>query len=280
MRAKVALAWPYAQWSKPLGCWENLSDPNPEPVDIIIPVLPKDLDVLPIVVAGIRENFSHPIACIYIVAPESEHVRHFCSNFGCTFVDERQVNCLRPEEIQYNYRGRNRSKWIYQQLLKLSADIGTSKWYFISDADTVLIRPHLFRIKDRHVFYQLPVIHLPYRYAYHTLIGRRAKQALTFVSHMMMFSREKIKQMHRHIESRHNLRWDEAIVSIIDEDELSCFADYETYGTYIYQTEGATTFPLYNTELKRDKLLSYDLLKNNYNKITGTLSFHAWLSEK
>ncbi len=280
MRARVAVAWPLAKRLNPLGSWEKIKDHNQEPVDIVIPVLPKDLDVLPLVVQGVRENFQHPIGGVYIVAPESAALRDFCSATDCNFVDERAVPCATPDKIRYNFKGRDRSKWIYQQLLKLSGAVGSSKWYFITDADTVLIRPHVFRCGNRHIFYQLPVIHLPYRYAYHRLLGKKATQALTFVSHMMMFSRERVHQLHGMIESRHSKRWDEAIISIIDQDELSCFADYETYGTFIQQSEGAITFPFYNMEFKRDSLAPFSDLKKRYSADTGTLSFHAWLNDR
>ena len=44
--------------------------PHPsEPIDVVIPVVPKDLDILPTCIEGLRRNFANVLGGIYLVAP-------------------------------------------------------------------------------------------------------------------------------------------------------------------------------------------------------------------
>ncbi len=44
-------------------------------IDVLIPVIEKDLKVLPFVIDGVRKNVKHPIGNILIVAPPSEKIK-------------------------------------------------------------------------------------------------------------------------------------------------------------------------------------------------------------
>lgn len=49
-----------------------LPPPAGEPVDVVIPVVPKDLGILPLCLEGIRHSLNHPVGDIYVVAPQGE----------------------------------------------------------------------------------------------------------------------------------------------------------------------------------------------------------------
>jgi hypothetical protein len=94
------------------------------PLDVIVLFAEKDLEVLPRVVAGVRENLRHPIERILLVgaAQMAQAVSKLCQEQGCVFLDERMVTPLRKEDLPYTVKGEDRSGWLYQQFLKWSCD--------------------------------------------------------------------------------------------------------------------------------------------------------------
>lgn len=65
--------------------------PSQEPLDIVIPVIEKDLKILPLALAGIRECVQNPVSEIYVVAPESGAIEELCRNERVVFVPESTV---------------------------------------------------------------------------------------------------------------------------------------------------------------------------------------------
>jgi hypothetical protein len=253
-------------------------DPNSDPVDILIPAIEKDLPILPLVLESLRKNFAHPIREIYIISPGLQSIRDFCQTETCSFVDESDIDCRRPTEINYIYHGLDRSKWLYQQLLKLSNQIGNSSWFFVCDADTALIRRTPFRMGESSLFYKLSYIHIPYRYHLLRLINYRSLASLSFVSHMMMFNRGHLNDLRDTIQKRHQLRWDDAIINTLNHNEKSSFSEYESYGTYVSRQFKHLILPAYNTELKREEFFSLQQLQSRYEQTAVTISFHNWMN--
>ncbi|WP_340003360.1 hypothetical protein MHH52_14760 [Paenibacillus sp. FSL K6-0276] len=80
------------------------------------------------------------------------------------------------------------------------------------DADTVLIRPNVFKTGDKTVFYcrnwSLP----EYSRTYKKLMGKSRSAKLSFVTHYLLFEKAKVKQLKQAIESKHNTSWHSAIM--------------------------------------------------------------------
>ncbi|MDR2802155.1 MAG: hypothetical protein LBB31_02935, partial [Prevotellaceae bacterium] len=59
-----------------------------EEIDVVIPVIKKDLPVLSLCIEGVRTCVQHPIKNIYIVAPPQQEILSFCESNGLVYVDE------------------------------------------------------------------------------------------------------------------------------------------------------------------------------------------------
>ncbi|WP_370866273.1 DUF6492 family protein [Bacteroides nordii] len=120
--------------------------PNAETaLDVIIPILEKDLAILPLCIEGLRSCVQHTIKNIYLISSNNENIKQFAEKNQLKFINEKEVLGYGAEQVGFiTSNGRNRSGWIFQQLLKLSAQIGTERFFLVIDADHILIRPHTF----------------------------------------------------------------------------------------------------------------------------------------
>ena len=76
--------------------WEMLPQKSlkasDEPIDVVIPIISKDLAILPLCLQGVRKNICHPIKAIYIVAPNDPAIKAFCEKEHLVFhKSERMV---------------------------------------------------------------------------------------------------------------------------------------------------------------------------------------------
>lgn len=267
--------------------WVNFFSKSVKPnllisIDIIIPIIEKDLVILPLCLEGLKNNVSHKIENIYIIAPDNKLIKEFTKVNNLIFVDENTVLGYSSKDINYTTtNGLNRSGWIFQQLLKLSGRVGTSRYYLVIDADHVLIKPHVF-ITDNNlmVFYQSSEFHFPYYKIIYNLIRIHYMPLFSFVSHKMIFDKEELKKLQQKIEicSRKKLHWDEIILSSLNPNEPSCFSEFELYGNYIEKTK-KILLPWRQKALKKNKLTSCDNLKNIYSKY-WSVTFPSYLNNR
>ncbi|WP_373430068.1 DUF6492 family protein [Paenibacillus sp. GD4] len=204
-------------------------------IDVFIPAIDKDLPTLPYVIDAVRKYVRHPIGKIHIVAPMSKQIRALCAKKGCKFVHEHRVLPIRKSYIDYRSRTWDRSGWLYQQLLKLNGDTICKRDFLVVDADTVFIRPHRFRIGGKAVFYCRDWSQPEYFTTYQKLLGRKKAAPRSFVTHYMLFEREKLRELKRKIESRHGQVWYKAIIQSINRRKQFGFSEFETYGNYVYE---------------------------------------------
>ncbi|MBB6733728.1 DUF6492 family protein [Cohnella zeiphila] len=205
------------------------------PIDVVIPAIPKDLGTLPHVIDGVRKHVAHPIGRIFIVAPSSDKIKAVCKRKGCTFVHESTVLPLRKKDIVYRSKRWERSGWLYQQLLKLgSSSVVGHRHFLVIDADTVLIRPHRFSADGKTTFYCRGWSQPEYFVTYRKLLGEKPPRPRSFVTHYMMFDKEKLRSLKHKIESRHGTNWYRAIIRSIDRKKQFGFSEFETYGNYVY----------------------------------------------
>lgn len=210
---------------------------NTPQIDVLIPAIEKDLGTLPLVIDAVRKYVKHPIGEIIIVAPWKQRILDLCSRKGCRFVNEDTVLPITKKDIHYQSKTWDRTGWLYQQLLKLNGDtLSSSKYYMVIDADTVLIRPHVFKVGDKTVFYCRNWSQNEYFNTYRKLMGRNRSARLSFVTHYMLFEKSKVKQLKQAIESKHNTSWYSAIMKSMNRSKQFAFSEFETYGNFLYSS--------------------------------------------
>ncbi len=250
------------------------------PIDVVIPAVDKDADVLKYVIDSIRKNVRHPIGDIVIVSPKSEIIMDLCKAKECIFVDEKTVLPITKKDINYTVRGENRSGWLFQQLLKWSGDKYVKNDYFlIADADTIFCRPQVFIDKEKVI---LPVnsqlCHIPYFEVYRKLTGDEIKPLVNFTSHHSLFQKNKLAAVKKKIEEQCGVQWYSAIINNIDINEGSFVSDYETYGQFVYQNY-PKEFILehwFNLSLSRKNLDNLLELVNKCGLDYKSISFHSY----
>lgn len=252
-------------------------------LDILIPIVEKDLEILPFTVQYARKNILHPIKNVYIVAPESIKIREYAETMNCIFVEEGTVLPFSMRDIDYFPKNTDRRGWLFQQLLKLSADhICESENILILDADTLFMRPQSFFHKDQVIFNCSEERHIPYRVMYQKLIQEEATGFYSFVAHSMLFQKKKLQELKAYIEKLHGKAWYEAILDLINKNDLSGFSEYETYGQFVSSRYSESTIHLYffNLGLNREKHLK-NVIENKFSlgKMIKTCSFHSWLDK-
>jgi hypothetical protein len=251
--------------------------PSREPIDIIIPLINKDLGILPLCLEGIRNCVTNTIQDIYIISPLDDEIKNFCIKFNLNFIDEKEVLSYSPNDLNLN--NMDRSGWIYQQLLKLSGNFGTCRNYLTIDADHILIQPHTFLAENgKTVFYKS----LEGRKSYNENIKKLMRVDLknismySFISHKMLFDKFKIAELQKQIRDINSVKsWDNAIINSIDTSEGACFSEFELYGNFVSNGYSLNR-PWKNINLKYSELLTYEDLKKKYNKIYRTITFPAW----
>lgn len=251
------------------------------PLDIIIPAIEKDIDTLPYVVEAARKHIKHPIDKIFIVAPITIKLKELSSKLNCVFIDEKSVLGYNKSVINYNFNGSDRSGWLFQQLLKLCSDKISSKSHFlILDADTIFIRSKKFEHKNKIILDFSDEYHSPYYTTYEKLTGLQHNFPVSFVSHYMLFEAKKLKELRQLIEKHNNCDWDKAIIGTADNNQLSCFSEYETYANFVlqkYKSEYLISY-WFNKNVPALELINISQLINQYSKKLLSLSFHSYNS--
>jgi len=222
----------------------------------------------------------HPIGDIVIIIPKSEIIMNLCKMRKCVFVDEDTVLPITKKDIKYTVNGKDRSGWLFQQLLKWSGDKYAKNDYFlIADADTIFCRPQVF-IYDNKVI--LPVsnqlCHVPYFVTYSKLLGQKILPLINFTSHHSLFQKNRLTTLKKKIEKHNKTKWYKAIVNSIDTNEGSSVSDYETYGQFVYSTcpNDYILEHWFNLSMSRSMLGGISkILKENYKKYK-TISFHSY----
>lgn len=208
----------------------NLDIPSSQvPIDVIIPVIEKDIDTLLLTIESARSNILQPITNIYLIAPESEKLRKIASEKNCKFVLEDTI-------FPVFSNNKKRKGWIKQQYLKLNADtVGESEHFLIMDADTILIRPQIFVTNDKKEV--LNILH-DYWFCRKQMVkmalGFEKFHNVDFTSHHMLMSKTKLKALKKHLQELHGKSWQDALDSL-DLPKNDSFSEYELYGNFAAQ---------------------------------------------
>lgn len=258
-------------------------------IDILIPVIEKDLEVLPYVIDSARKHIRHQIGDIIIVAPETSKIKRLCFQKNSKFINENSVLPITKKDIDYSPKRRNikvdRSGWLFQQLLKLSGDtLSSQESFLVLDADTVLIRPHVFESNGKTVFFYRKLYYKPYFDTYKRLLGEDADgpvQSKFFVSHYMFFKKKRVQELKKLIETKHNTDWYLAILNSMNKNQWDSFSEYETYGNFMMKNhlDEIILKPRRNLSLKRTSIKNFSKLNLKElatKNMVRSISFHSW----
>lgn len=253
--------------------------PAKDPIDVVIPVTLKDLNVLPLCIEGVRRCVTNSICKIYIVSHCSKDVVRFCNANDCVFVDEDSVLGIKRDKIGIRlHNGVDRSGWLFQQFIKLSGKIGECDCYLCIDADHVLIAPHTFLGKRKiPVFYMSDEYHAPYYEMIKKLLSTKQFSFLSYVSHKMLFDKNDLIELQQEIEKNTGLSWIEAIVYYYDRGEMSGFSEFELYGNFKQEKK---LRHWRQKSLIRTEMKTYDELRLRYSSTFMSLTFPDYLCKQ
>ena len=255
--------------------------PASDPIDVVIPLVAKDLKTLPLCLEGVRRQLPHPVKDIYIVAPSQPEILHFCQKWGLKFVEESSVLGFGPQDIDLQIQlpdGRtlNRSGWLFQQFVKLSGKVGTCRHYLCIDADHVLIRPHVFLTADRKtVFYMSYEEHRPYYENIRQLLPGLNLHKLSYVDHKMLFDKEQLETLHQALSQSSGQPWVQAILASYDRHCHAGFSEFELYGNFV--TEKVHR-PWLQKRLTYKYLADYDTLQRKWSGSRWSLTFPDYIN--
>lgn len=251
-------------------------------IDIIIPLIQKDLIILPLCIEGIRNCITHNFYEIYIVAPKDELILDYCKKLNLVFIDETSIFGYAPNELKIftGNNKNNRSGWIFQQLIKLSGVIGKNRYFLCIDADHVLIKKHSFISScNKHIFYQSPEYHKPYYDIIQKLFRNKKypDSCLSYISHKMIFDKIELSKLQKSLSELHNANWISVIINSLDFNEDSGFSEFEMYGSYI--NKNMKILRLWkNINLLRNKTYSYDEISKLYSRKFNAVTFPEHLN--
>lgn len=242
-----------------------MPDASDTPLDVIIPVISKDLDILPYCLEGIKINVANSIKNIYLVGPNEKSIKEFADKYNLIFVEENSVLGFGPKDLNYvTKNGTNRSGWLFQQLLKLSGNIGDCENFITIDADHILLKPHVFITSDgKYVFYRSQEFHWQYVLSNFKLLGRFRIPLLSYVAHKMVFNKSELLKLKKHIEKRSGLPWTEAIINTIDRVDISSFSEFELYANFVNHKNVINKL-WFQQVLKRNRNINLTKLYTNY----------------
>lgn len=233
----------------------NLIQNNGRKLDILICATKKDLQVLDYCIKGLYDNLKHPIGKIFIITPSNLDLDLLKTRYPSVIhLNEDEILPITRVDIDYFVNGQDRSGWLFQQLLKLSADqISDSENVLLIDADTVLVSPQVYEINDKNILLISDEFHKPYFDVYTKLTGELPTTLLSSVSHSLLINRKHLIELKKHIADLHLMEWWQAIIAKTDKFNSSGFSEYELYGQWVLNKypESYTREYFFNKSIKR-----------------------------
>ena len=249
------------------------------PLDVLIPAAEIDWGVLSVAIDGVKRNLAHPVGTIWIVTALGSKAAKVADEQGCEVVDERDVLPIRRDDIDYHFGSVDRSGWLFQQLLKLTADtISSSDHVLVIDADTVMIRPQSFTCGNKVVLFHSGEYHPPYFEAYRAVTGQAPATRVSCTTHHMVLRRESLQGLKALMERHRSVPWWQAVLDTCVYESVSGFSEYEVYGNYELSSGGRLARRWWrNAIAPRSELTDLDGLSRRYRGGLRTVSFHYYL---
>ncbi len=250
------------------------------PIDIVFPTIAKDFEVVSPMIDSVRQHVKHPIGSVFIISPPTDEIKRLCKEKNCVFVDENKLLPITVKDIRYVHKGKNRSGWLFQQLLKWGAnELGNNKHFLVTESDTVFIRPRVFENSGKYIIpcsNELP--HIPYFKMYEKLLGERIKPILNMTAHHGLYDKEVLQDLKNRIEKKWGKVWYQAIIDNINYSDGSCVSDYETYLQYLHKhyPEKVELEHWGNVSLPRAKVKELNTLAQQLRNSHKVISFHSY----
>lgn len=215
----------------------NPADRSPFPLDVAIPLAPKDLPVFRECIHFLRKNLLHPIRRILVIAPEDPEIRAVCAELDCQFVPETNIAPISKDTIRAcleDLKTKYRVGWIYQQLLKLNVNAASDASHIlVLDADTAFVRPIRFETGGRWIFDVTQGYEESYDESLCKLLGIAAPLPYSFVVHHMVFASAELRSLQELISTRFQKPWAQAVFEALDPTNELCLSEWNLYANFV-----------------------------------------------
>jgi hypothetical protein len=205
-------------------------------IDFVIPCHPKDFPSLKMSIDGIKNNIS---CCnkIFVISnddPNIDEVIHIPESRYFPYVDKEKISKkfeLNNSSLLY------RTKWIYQQFLKLyTAKVipELTDSYVVVDSDTIFLADVSFD-SEKFFYVKNPYeYHKPYLNPIKILLDVQNTIGFSTISHHMIFNKQKLNEMMSMIEKKFNSKsFFDCVISILNYNEVSCMSEWDLYANYM-----------------------------------------------
>ncbi|HSX25593.1 MAG TPA: DUF6492 family protein [Chlamydiales bacterium] len=265
--------------------WEKVTYPlTTDPIDVVIPCSPKDLETLELCIDGIKQ-YGANLRRIIVVSKEKLTDKAEWFDEAKFPFDKEQValeifggDAVAAQE--FIDHPKTRIGWIYQQLLKFYTPFvipDISPNVLILDSDVIFIKPVSFMGEQGEPLFASS---REYTQEYMDHANRllpdfkRVHPARSGVAHHMLFQKPILEDLLQVIKKRHQAEPWKAILRCIDRNVLyaSSMSEYEIYFNFAFlRTTQATLRPLRSINIVALRLFSI-YSKHHYDFITC----HSW----
>lgn len=198
-------------------------------VDVIIPLGPKDEDIVGRCIASVRQ-WVHGVRNIFVVAYKPMEIQ------GVYVIDEKLFPFSREEVVKRTsekYTG-----WYIQQLVKFYAPLmisGALENCVIVDADVVFYRRVKFLENNKFLFDKNHEVHLPYFDHMKRLHPsfEAWKKNFSGIVNCMVFNKVILGEIMDKVESYHKKPFWEVFLDEVTDKESSGASEYEIYFHYV-----------------------------------------------
>jgi hypothetical protein len=204
-------------------------------IDFVIPCHSKDFPSLNMSVNGIKENITccNDIFVISTDDPNIDGVIHIPESRYFSYVDKEKIF----KKFQLNNPSLlYRTKWIYQQFLKLyTAKVipELTDSYVVVDSDTIFLRNVSFDI-NKFYYCKAQEYHKPYLNPIKILFDIEDTIGFSTICHHMIFNKEKLNEMISLVEKKYDSEsFFDCVLSILDYGEASCMSEWDLYSNYM-----------------------------------------------
>jgi hypothetical protein len=249
-------------------------------IDVVIPLVKKDLPIVVSCIRGLRENCINPIGKIFIIAPDIDEIRLFCEQNGLIFLEENKISPINKSDLAEKIDSK-KVGWILQQLIKLNADTieGVNRYFLLMDADTILSRKQFFITNKRYILKWSDEFHFLYRFSNRKILGYSRFIPPSYIAHHQLIDANILSDLKRHIEKvSPKMKWFDTIIgtAIVNNNY---FSEYELYATFLLKENKSNVVVQYwfNSNKEIHKILDIKVIKISQRFLSA--SFHNYLRD-
>jgi hypothetical protein len=202
-------------------------------IDLLITLIDKDIMVAEKCIESVKLHSLNKIRNVYIVAPDTIKIRHFCKIHSCDFIDEDLVSPYTSKELLSKGISKQRVGWIKQQLIKLNSDslsplLGR---YLIMDADTILLKKQFFSKDNYDVLKFSDEFHFLYKISSKLILGSFFYSFKSFIAHHQLIQKTTLTEMKLHIAHLHKKEWYDVFIETAIKNS-NYVSEYEIYAQF------------------------------------------------